>query len=750
MQMDIRTIEPGRESLLPAVRQPALPARPLAGPRLTAPRPEDPGGKLSAYWRIARRRKWIILLSGLVCALLGYGLAVITPPKYRARAVIEIQNVNSEFLNRNALDPNATRDASREESFLLTQVQLVKSESQLRRVIAKIGVPPQSPSYVGGKTKTLSLQEHLVKLGDALTAKPIGFTRLVEVTLEGADAGYSTRFINELCDDYVRFNVESQRAATGTAGTELAQQLDGLRRKLTDAEERLSAYAQGEELFITDAENADELRLKQLQTELSAAQTQRMSVQSNYERSTAAPVESLPVVLDDAALKEIRTKITELQRELADLAVSLKPTHYKIKALQAQLGELDRTYNLRKEQLVSRLLNDYEAARRREDLVANSTQQQRQLVSGKISKTLRYATLKREVEVNRGIYESMLRRAKEAEIFAALHPGGVRVVDRADVPEKPFSPVRERNAALGGLAGVLIAAVAFIARRSSGNHLWEPGEASALLSLPELGAIPKRAALEGTLGWSKALVRRGHTEPALVASLGSVVSDSFRQAATTLLLHQSTMGPYSFVIASPSVGEGKTSSVSNIGMLLASSGNRTLLIDGDLRQPQLHLVFSRPNGPAQPASPGLDAADVAAWIHQTDHAKLDLLPAAGLVNALMLGSVPLTDSNALLMNADFGSLLATLKKQYDVILIDTPPLLHVADARLLAKHSDGVVLVLSAAKTQRELALEAARMLEEDGSWIIGTLFNEWDPTQSVRGDAFQRYRSSYGKVGRT
>lgn len=692
--------------------------------------PEENGGNLTSYLQIALRQKLFILLAALSGVLLGYLASTVMTPKYRSRTILEVQNVNAEFLNRNTVDPNAAREASGSDSFLVTQVELIKVDSLLRKVVAEVGLPPELAK------KKLTQQEQLKKLSTALTVKPIGFTRLVELTFEGTDPAYGTKFLNILSQKFMEANVESQRDSTRIAGVELEQQLAGLRRKVDAAERELSAHAQKSELFISEQENSDDLRLRQLQTELSSTQAQRMAAQSRFEMVATANAESLPNILDDPALKEFHSKAVELRRDLADLSVSLKPTHYKVQALKAQLAEMEKTYENRKQQLVRRLHNEYDGAKRREELVGTSTDQQRDLVSGKISKTLRYATLKREVELNRSLYETMSRRAKEGEILSAMHSSNVRVVDVAETPEKPYSPIPERNLALGGLAGLVLGTVGVIMRRRTGGRIWEPGEAAALLSLPELGAVPNMVQSRG--GW-KGFGRSSTNVP----QVGPQFADAFRHLATTLLLRQSSGGPLVVAITSPSAGEGKTSVASNLSLVLASSGKSVLLIDGDLRKPQLHRVFSVPGAPAK-------SVDPLTQVHTLADSALYLMPAAGLMACLETSALSPLAAGGLLPAVEFGGMIANLKQYFDIIVIDTPPLLHVADARSLASQTDGVVLILRSAKTIRELAIEARRMLQSDGTPVIGVLFNDWDPRLSVRGDSFRAYTNSYDPRGHT
>src|SRR5690606_20093535 len=200
-----------------------------------------------------------------------------------------------------------------------------------------------------------------------------------------------------------------------------------------------------------------------------------------------------PRVLDDASIKETRSKITELKQRVAELSITLTPAHFKTQALQAQVIELEGAYARQRENILRRLRNEYEAAKRREDMIAASFATQSNTVSDKSGKALRYATLRREVEVNRQLYESMLQKAKEAQVVSAMQSSNVRVVDPARVSSRHVKPNPTQNAILAGLAGLLLSSMLILIQGTGSKHLREPGEAGALLGLPELGAIPTGA-----------------------------------------------------------------------------------------------------------------------------------------------------------------------------------------------------------------------------------------------------------------
>ena len=262
-------------------------------------------------------------------------------------------------------------------------------------------------------------------------------TRLVEIRYDSADPQLAADFVNTLTAEFVQQNIESHWKTTQQTGEWLTHQMEDVRIKLEKSEDELQSYAHASGLlFTSEKDNVAEEKLRQLQEELSKAQADRVARQSKYELASTAPPESLPEVLDDATLKEYQVKLTDLRRQLAELSSSLTPAHPAVKKVQAQVTALESALEKERANVIQRIRNEFESAQRREHLLAANYASQARLMSEQAAKVTHYNILKREVDTNRQLYDSMLHNVQEAGMTSALRASNIRVVDSAEPPTR--------------------------------------------------------------------------------------------------------------------------------------------------------------------------------------------------------------------------------------------------------------------------------------------------------------------------
>ncbi|MGD0013246.1 MAG: polysaccharide biosynthesis tyrosine autokinase [Bryobacteraceae bacterium] len=732
---------------VPAAGQPGLPSAPAdlrpprAGeypgyPPFLSEKPGDSAHSgLLEYWRILQRRKGTLVLCSFLAGLAACLYTFPQTPIYQAHALIEIQSMNENFLNMREVNPTTDTTMYYPEYDLQTQVRVLQSRTLLERVDAKLKNHPRPPAPAGSR---LDAWRRAMGLPDskptAQTAADVRVraqvnTRLIDISCDSNDPRYAADFVNTLTAEYIEQNLESRWQTTQSTGAWLARQMEDVRIKLERSDAELQNYARMTGLlFTSEKNNLAEERLRQLQDELSKAQADRVGKQSRYELASSASIDSLPDVVDDATVRDQYSKLLELRRQRADLATSYTPAHPRVKRLQSQIAETEASLIQQREMIVRRIRNDFEAARRRETLLAAVYGAQARLMTEQADKVTHYNILKREVDTNRQLYDSMLQRVKEAGIASTLRASNVRVVEPATVPGAPYKPDVVHNTLLGLLAG-LAAGVAFVVLRDRADRtLQEPGDAAFYLNVSELGVIPSYGAElrreRRLLPWQ---AHKPGDEMALVTwrRKPSALAESFRGVLTSIMFAGLKHGrPQVIVLSSANPTEGKTSIATNLAVALAEISQRVLLIDADLRRPRLHQIFEldnkaglatilrAKNGPA--SSNGL--------IQTTDVPGLHVLPTgADSVSA-----------SALLYSPRMAELLRGLRTEFDTILIDTPPMLQMPDGRILGRLADGVILVIRANATTRDAALAARQRLSEDGTPILGAILNDWNPKHSV------------------
>jgi capsular exopolysaccharide synthesis family protein len=713
---------------------------------------EPASGGLLEYWHILLRRKGTLLLItflGLLAALL---ITLPQTPIYQAQTTLEIQGLSENFLNMGDVNPTAPVGSYSPYQDIQTQIKILQSEALVERVVAKFKGDEQSrlveeTDRISAWRKALGLPQPetvsereaaLRMAADNLKVRGSGQTRIIEVLCDSTDAKLAARFANTLTNEFIEQNLEARWQTTERTGEFLARQLEDLKIKLERAEGGLQHYAAATGLmFTSEKENVAEQKLRQLQEELSRAQAERVTRQSRYEMATTSPPESLPDVLDDAALRGYQSKLTDLRRQMAELGSALTVAHPRVKRVQAQVVTLEAALERERGNILKRIHNEYQTALRREKLLARDYSAQSRFVTSQAGKVTHYNILKREADTTRELYQTMLHKVKEAGVASALRASNIRVVDPAKPPRFPYKPRIILNSTLGLMMGLFFGVVFVVMRERADRSIQAPGDAAYCLNVPELGVIPSADARR-----SKSLAYYYHrktqngqapdgenskqsVELVTWERKPSMLAESFRATlASILFTTENGDRPRVIVLTSPSPGEGKTTVVSNLGLALAEIHRRVVLIDADLRRARLHDIFHLPNeyGLSDLLQEKKPPHGREALVIGTGYQELYLLPSG----------TEAASASSLLHSPRMVELVNRLREEFDTVLIDTPPMLHLPDARVLGRLADGVILVVRSTQTTRDTALAASQRLTEDGTKVLGTILNYWDPRKTA------------------
>lgn len=732
----------------------------VAGPGLK----RDYAGLLE-YWQMVRRHKVAVVLCTFVGALLGFLVTLSSPRVYQARTTLEIQSLNQEFLNMKSVNPVAD-NASYYGSDIATQVQIIQSRTLIDRVTEKVAEVPRPdhldpPDRLGLWRQALNVNppdqskiwtDALRMAAGTVRARGSDANRIVTITCDSTHQQLAADFCNALTKEYIDQNLESRWKSTEYTGEWLTKQLQDLKIKLEKQEEELQSYARATSLVITGGANetdVNETRLADLQKELSSAQADRFAKQSRFEMASNSPAESLPDVLDDEAMKRTQGSMAELQAKLAQLTVTFTPKHAEVRRVQVQIESLEKTLVRAQENAVTRIRKDFEAAQRRETLLQAAYDAQAHLVSSKSEETAHYNLLKRDVDSTRQLYDTLQQRLKEASIAAAMKANNVRVVDPAAKPGSPYKPDVLQRAVLGLMFGIVAGVTFSVMRERADRTLQDPGDVAYYLGVPELGVVPieegaaiARAKQARALpANAKVLAPRtqGGSVPAVnVETISwfqktSLVAESFRTTLTSILFSRRTGDrPRVLVLTSASPKEGKTTVVSNLSIALAEIGHRTLVIDADMRRPRLHTVFDVSN------ATGL--SDLLMDREPITPERLKQACADSSVPGLMVMTAGGSRRNvsSLLHSDRLAELLKVARQTFDTVVVDTPPMVNMADARILARYGDGLILVVRSGSTTRDAALLAMGRFADDGIPVLGTILNFWNP--KTPGYSYYRY----------
>lgn len=738
----------------------------------------EPRSQLLEYLRVIRGNFVLIATLGVVGLGAGWLTAVLRPAMYQATTLLDIRSLNENFLNSREGSPIGATASVLPESYIQTEIKILGSDSVRQRGLKGLeanappaNMPvPQPPSFwssIFGRFHADQVPFKVLAEDAARRVKvrAVGDTRMVQVLCDARDGQLAANMCNSLAAAYIEYNLESRQTSTKETGAWLESQVDDVRRRLTKAENDLKDSSK-ETAFLFDSGagvNAAEEKLREIQTALSQAQSERIVRESDYEVAASRPVDSLPAALDSGPIREYRMRLADLKRQLAEAGAIMTPEHYRVRELSMQVADMESALSKERGDLVNRLKGDFDVAQHHEAALAAAYAKQAAEVSQRGDKEVQYNMLKREVDSDRNMYETLLQKVDEVGLSAAMRTSTISVLDPAVAPAVPYAPSFHVSMAAGLFGGALLGLCFSFLRVHSDRTLHGPGDAANFLQLRELGVIPSarngrvRLLLDRmnpmlakprmtslTLeqspdGEAFVVPRTASNSTALATWLRTPeLTEAFFGTMSSLRFATERGEPARImVLTSPEAGEGKTTVATNLAIALAQIGRRVILVDGDLRRPRLAQIFDRScaGGLAEllDRAGSLEDVPLAEYILSTPVPNLSLLPTRPAHDGI----------SSMLHSAHMRVLLDRLRQEFDHVIIDSPPMLHIADARILGWLADGVMLVLRARRTTREAALAAYECLRQDGSHVLGSVLNDWNPRTSEKYAGYKPFRNA-------
>lgn len=721
-----------------------------------APEENEGGAYLRAYLRVLRGRRWTILSAVVVVLTLVIIYTVREKPVYRATAMLEIEQENPGLITVQQLFQlqGVTGD------YLNTQYKILKSDSLARDVIQKLHLdqrkefnPPKwtwpwraEAAGVAPDPKLPTDAGHeqtvLLNFEKQLSVDPVLQSRLVSVSFDSQDPKLASRVVNTLVANYIQQNLQAHWQASQQASAWLSNQLEGLKIKLEKSEDNLQQYAQANGLLFLESaqgqnENIVNQRLRELQDELTQAQADLYRKASLDHLVQAGDYAALPGVFDNKMMQDLTVKLAGLEQQKARLAPNFNAGYPKMKEIQSQIDRIQSFITRQRQQAARNIQDEYLAAQRRVALVDRAFQQQKAQANLVAEKSVEYNILKREVDSNKQLYEGLLQRLKEAGVSAGLKASNIRVVDSAVPPVKPVRPKVPLNLAVGLLLGLIGGVSLAFLQEHMDNTLKTPDDIENFLRMPALAMIPSgRTAGYRKNGHRKLLPQNSapSARAPLSAASGKVagngwlrvdserlqhspLSEAFHNLRTSVLLSTAARPPRSLVFVSAEPAEGKTTVCSNLAISLAQLGKRVLVIDADMRRPTMHDVFHV----SKEAGLVNYLTGESNWRSRVRASGIDGL------DCLVCGPVP-PNPGELLFSLQMRKLIAEASDAYDLVLVDAPPLLNVADGRILSTMVEGTLLVVRGNTTPRDLVRRAEIYIAEVGGRLIGVVLNDVNP----------------------
>jgi exopolysaccharide transport family protein len=744
----------------------------LTYPRVMQPEIPSPGGTgngeedsihLLDYWRLIVARRWTVIAVLFTVTALTLLWTFKQTPIYEARVALQIDRENPNILTfKDVYEVETSTDDT-----LRTQFEVLKSRSVARRVIEEMSLddnPEFKQSDVAGLGRYIAyvrsffprttppnsepdrlrpiIDEYLLRL----SVTPVRLARIVAVTFESEDPVLAARVINAHAENFIEQNFQYKWEATQKASVFLKEQLTTLQSNLEKAEDRLQAYSRENQILFTEqGRNTAIERLQQLEEQFTEAQADRFNKESFDTLIRVGKTDDLPQVLSNELITGLRTRLTELQREDSELGVTFAPDYPRRKRTRSQIEQIEKTIATEMGRIIRTVQAEYAAAVERERLLAEETERQREVVNRINEQIIQYNIIKREVDSDKQLYEGLLTRLNEAGVSAELRASNIRVVDRAEVPDRPVRPRKALNLALGLVLGLVCGVGLAFFREYMDNTIKTSEDITHFLNVPTLGLVPNLASLDSRRAYGRYLApsaRKSSNGVALQAgkpridlisheSPTSLIAEAYRSIRTSLLLSSSDHPPRSVLITSARPSEGKTVTAVNIAISLTQTGARVVLVDADMRKPRIHTVFGM-NVPVGLSSVLTGTAPVKSAIQESAVPNLFILTC---------GPIP-PNPGELIVAERFKKLIQVLPQYFDYVILDSPPVSNVSDARILASMCDATVIVVKALTTPRHQGRDAVDQLRESRGRIAGAVLNDLDVR--VAGSYYSYYYSKY------
>lgn len=704
------------------------------------------------YLRILWKRKNTVIAFFYIVVMIVVTKTLLATPLYEASTRVLIEKsepqnmslVNSYYM---PWDPE----------FYETQVQIVKSVAIAEKVVAMTDLVEKYDDYVTPSGTGFSLPSFVKGLfsggdadgeeGDAaapevggkvdspslalarmisggLGVAPVKDSKVVTISFTSPSPELAALIVNTVIRAYMEelleMRMSSSRYAIGWMSEKAKEEGD----KVEKAERKLQAYMKASDIITLENRIAIvPQKLSELSVELTRAETKRKELEALYQKVAAfsgnlKDTESLPVVDSDPTLQALRKQTLEAEQNILELSKKFGEKHPAMKVARSDLAGLIDKRRVEVKRVVESIRNEFELARENEQSLRKRLTETKREALNLNEKFIQYEVLKRAVETNRQFYNALMTKTKEQSITEQIQSINVWVLEEAGMPQFPVSPRKYRNILLGIIVGLFggVGMAFFVEYLDSTIRTAE--EVEAKTGLPVLGIIPR-------------MKEKGKKiEDVVLKEPRTHFGESYKALRTSILLSSADTPPKSILITSMVSGEGKTSTAINLAVATAMSNNKTLLIDGDLRKPNIHKVFGMKN-----------LKGLSTYLAGVSDDDIVMESSVDNLDIITPGPVPPNPSE-LLSSKKLGALIEKLKKKYDIVIFDSAPILTVADSLVLSRNIDTTVVVVRSGSTTYDMVRRGVRTLTDIKAGILGIIINAYDEKHS--GQYYYRYRDYY------
>ena len=695
------------------------------------------------YWGMLRRRIWAMLTVFVLVLALGTVWVLKSTPVYEstAKILIERQTPRPTNFEEVVRAPVSLREYYR------TQEQLLESRAVLEKAAAMATVA-SLPEITGQSTEAPSLLTQVRKTVRAVLGTPpptppepwerlrehirveqVKTTHLLTVRAESVDATRAAALANAVASAFEQYHLERKTEISSDAFRFLQEQKDKQEKALTEAEDALQTFREKSDLVSLDATDKRHPVLflhGRLNEQLIAARLERVELEAQFaviekalagkKTGKAGPstkLFALPSIRTDPTVTRLRAELLQAEERAAEANASYGPKHHSVQTATRTLARLHEELDAVLAQIVGAHAAKLDMLTRQEKELEQEYGQQTQQAVDLSRKALAFARLENEAKRQRKLFDVLVERLREVDVTSDYVRTNIEVVESADAPGAPSRPRKALLVTFFALLGLALGFGAALALERIDDTVKTPEDLENRVGLSVLGFIPSMA--------SDDVEREGDVHRGLVvlSDPSSHITEAYRSIRTSLSYAAPPGECKAVLVTSGSPGDGKTTSAANLALVIAQSSQRVLLIDGDLRRPMLGTVLGLSS----------DVGLTSVLVGQATLAQAIQSPrrngkAIGNLDVLVCGPKPPNPAE-LLDSQAMRDLLEKARGKYDRIVIDSPPVLAVADASIVAGISDGVILVVKAAANPRKLAVRAREQLESVNARILGGVLND-------------------------
>ncbi len=698
---------------------------------------------LQQYLRTIRRWKWVILGVIAACAIIGMIVTLLLTPQYTARSTIEISRESDQVTSFEGLEREVSTG---DQEFYQTQYGLLRAGSLAERIAGDLGLvddpeffemfgkgDADSPAFqmvhsryaAEGRATRLRVASQI--LLDNVNIEPLRLSSLVNIRFSSPSAGLSAKVADAWAENFIESNLERKVQSTAYGREVLQRQLAEFKERLDESQRQLVGYASSEQIINLPSQSGGDGtttqersivadNLASLNTALNEAIAVRIAAEARYRR--AGNGGSSMEALNNIAIGNLRQRRAELAAEYQQLMVRFQPGYPAAQAIQSQISDLDRSIAREEARVSSSVRGEFEQAQAREQALEQRVAALKGEFLDTRRRSIQYNIYQQEVDTNRALYDGLLQRFKEIGVAAGVGVNNVAIVDTAEVPTAPSSPNLIFNLALSLLVGAALGAIIAFALEHLDEQIADPAEVKRRLGLPLLGTVPNIGDDE-------------RPQDALLDRKSALV-DAYMAVQTNLGFTTQSGVPRSFSVSSTRPAEGKSTTALALATMLARVGKRVILVDGDMRSPSVHHLAGV--GHERGLSNFLSGDDdLDALIFEMSEFQIP---------AITAGPIP-PNAAELLTGNRMRQLVERLLAQYDHVIVDSPPVMGLADALLIASHVDGVVYAVESHGIRLGEVKIAVQRLASTNVRLFGAVLTKFESDKSDYG---YDYGYDYGR----